>query len=120
VFVLGWAAAQLILWLITRPDLAGPEWRDGVALELWLGGEALLAVLVGATAPDRRAAVRAVQVGWFLQVAHFAVLGEHYDSPLWGLGMVGQVLVAVLAAVLARTAHSVTARARRRTASSDG
>lgn len=119
-FVLAWAGAQLGVWLGTRPDLAGPEWTDGPALGIWLGAEALLAVLLGATAPDRRAAVRAVQVGWCLQLVHFAVLGEHHDSPLWAAGMFAQVLFAVGAVVLAATAHALTAWARRRTASSGG
>ena len=119
-FVLGWAAVLVAAWLVTRPDLAGPEWTDGPALGIWLGVEALLAVVIGATAPDRRAAVRAVQVGWFLQMVHFAVLGEHYDSPLWSIGLFGQVFFAVLAAVLAMTAQALTARTHRRTTSSDG
>jgi hypothetical protein len=46
-FVAVAALAQLVVWLVIRPDLAGPQWSEGSALEAWLGLEALTVVVIG-------------------------------------------------------------------------
>lgn len=114
VTLLAGGAAQFVLWLILRPDEAGAQWTDGTALEVWLGLEALAAVVIGLVAPDRQAVVGTVAVGWLLQVLHFAVLGEHYDSTLWSVGMFLQVVFGVAAAGLALLGRILTRRDRRR------
>ena len=86
-FVIGAALVQFAVWLGVRPDLAGPQWAEGQSLEWWLGLEAVAAVLIGLAAADRTSIVRAVLVGWGLQIAHFVVLGEHHDDSLWGVGV---------------------------------
>jgi ABC-type Na+ efflux pump permease subunit len=108
------ACALLAAWLVLRPDLAGPQWRDGTALESWLGVEALLAVVVGVLAPDRQTVVVTVAFGWFLQMLHFAVLGDHYDGTLWGVGLLGEVVLAAAAVGLALLARLLTGRDRAR------
>jgi hypothetical protein len=72
VFVVLGAAVHLVVWLVVRPDLAGPQWTDGHATEIWLALEAVLAVVLGLLAPARRELVVAVLAGWALQAAHFA------------------------------------------------
>ena len=104
-FVVVAALAQLAVWLVVRPDRAGAQWTDGTSVEVWLGLMALLAVAIGVLAPDRQAVVVTVVVGWLSQVVHFAVLGEHYDGTLSGVGALLQVFfgaVAVGLALLAR------------------
>jgi hypothetical protein len=112
--VLVGALAQSSVWLLTRPDLAGPEWTDGAVFELWLAAEALIAFLIGATGPDRRAVVVTVLVGWGLQLAHFAVLGEHYDDSLWATGLVVQIALAAAAVGLALLGRRLGGPPRRR------
>jgi hypothetical protein len=72
-FLMLGALSHLAIWLIVRPDRAGPQWQEGRSLEVWLGLEALLAVAVGVLALDRRAAVVTIAAGWLLQAVHFAV-----------------------------------------------
>jgi len=114
VFLLGGALLPLVVWLVFRPDLAGPQWSDGPVLQVWLAIEAGIAVLVGIAAPDRSTAVRTVILGWVLQVLHFAVLGEHYDDTLWGLGIFGDVVLAGAAVGLALLARVTSRRDRGR------
>jgi hypothetical protein len=109
-FVVLGAVVQLVVWLVVRPDLAGPQWSDGHALEIWLGLEAVAAVVLGALAPDRRSAVAAVSAGWGLQLLHFAVLGDHYDGTLWGVGVFGQAFLAAVAVGVALLADRLTSR----------
>jgi hypothetical protein len=113
VVLLGGALLQLAVWLVLRPDLAGPQWSEGSDLELWLALEAGVAVLVGIVAPDRSTAVRAVVLGWVLQILHFGVLGEHYDDTLWGVGIFGDVVLAAVAVGLALLARRLAGRDRR-------
>jgi hypothetical protein len=108
------ALGQLAVWLATRPDLAGPQWSHGRSTEVWLALEALAAVLIGSLAPDRAAAVRAVLVGWSLQMARLAFLGDHYDDTLWGVGLYLEAFLAAVAVGLALVARRVTDSARRR------
>jgi hypothetical protein len=109
-FVVLGAAAQLVLWLVVRPDLAGPQWTDGHALEAWLATEAVAAVLLGVLAPGRRELVSAVLGGWTLQALHVAVIGEHYDDTLWGVGVLVQACLAAVAVGLALLADRLTRR----------
>ena len=112
--VAGAALAQLGIWLVVRPDLAGPQWTEGRSLETWLALEAVAAVLIGCLAGRGTRAVRSVVVGWALQALHFAVLGEHYDDTLWGVGLFGQVVCAGAASALALLAHQLVRRGRGR------
>lgn len=113
--VFGGGLVQLVLWLVIRPDRAGPQWTEGHRLELWLGLEAVAALAVGVLAPSRWTAVWAVVLGWFLQMLQFGFLGEHYDdSGLWFLGVIGEVFLAAGAVGLALLARVVTGRDRRR------
>ena len=41
------ALLRLVVWLLVRPDAAGPLWTTGTALEVWLGLEALAAITIG-------------------------------------------------------------------------
>jgi hypothetical protein len=107
------ALAQLAVWLVLRPDLAGPQWTDGSALEIWLASEALAAVLIGLLAPDRSTVGRTILLGWLLQALHLIVLGEHYDDTLWGLGVFFEVFLAAAAVGLALLARRLTGRDRR-------
>jgi hypothetical protein len=109
-FVVLAAVVQFGLWLAIRPDLAGPQWSDGHATETWLGLEAVAAVVLGALAPDRRSVVVAVGAGWGLQMLHFAVLGDHYDDTLWGVGAFGQAFLAAVAVGVALLADRLTSR----------
>ncbi len=108
------ALAQLAVWLVLRPDLAGPQWTDGSVLEIWLVSEALAAVLIGLLAPDRSTVVRTILLGWLLQALHLTVFGEHYDDTLWGLGVFIDVFLAASAVGLAFLACRLTGRDRRR------
>jgi hypothetical protein len=112
-FVVVAALVQLAGWLLIRPDLAGPQWSEGRSTEVWLALMAGAAVLIGLTAPDRSSMVRAVLVGWGLQMAHFAFLGDHYDDTLWGVGLFAQVFLAGAAVGLALLVRRLTARDRR-------
>jgi hypothetical protein len=108
------ALVQLTVWLVIRPDLAGPQWSEGRSTETWLALLAGAAVLIGLTAPGRSSAVRAVLVGWGLQLAHFAFLGDHYDDTLWGIGLLLQAFLAAAAVGLALLARRLSGRDRRR------
>jgi hypothetical protein len=110
------AVAQLVVWLVLRPDLAGPQWTEGRSLETWLAIEAVVAGAIGAMAPGRRELVMAVIAGWVLQSLHFMLLGDHYDDTLWGIGVVGQVILGALAVGAALVVRALTARARGRRA----
>jgi hypothetical protein len=115
VFVGVAALAQLAVWVVVRPDLAGPQWTAGDAFQMWLGIEALTAVVVGCVAPARRMALLAVGAGWVPQVVHFAVLGQHYDDDgLWAVGLFLQVALGAVAAGVAVLAHTLVGRLRRR------
>jgi hypothetical protein len=109
-FVVLGAAAQLAAWLVIRPDLAGPQWSGGHAVETWVVVEAGIAVLLGVLARGRRELVAAVLSGWALQGLHFALLGDHYDDTLWGIGLFGQGLLATVAIGLALLADRLTSR----------
>jgi hypothetical protein len=111
-FVAGGALASLAAWLVTRPDLVEPGATDRTPVVVWLGLEAVAAVLIGWVAPDRAAAVRAVLVGWGLQMAHFAFLGEHHDdgSGLWAVGLFLHAFLAVVAVGAALVADRLTSR----------
>ena len=108
------ALVQLTIWLVLRPDLAGPQWTAGAVLEFWLVFEAVAALLVGVLAPDRSTVVRTIVLGWLLQALHFVVLGEHYDDTLWGVGVFFHVIFAASAVGLALLARAVTRGSRRR------
>jgi hypothetical protein len=112
VFLTGAALVQLVVWLVVRPDLAGPQWAEGRSLEVWLALEAVAAVLVGLVAPDRASITGAVLVGWGLQMAHFAVLGDHYDDTLWGVGFFVMAFLAAWATGLALLVHRFRCRNR--------
>jgi hypothetical protein len=112
VLVVG-ALGQLAVWLVLRPDLAGPQWTDGSVLEIWLVSEALAAVLIGLLAPDRSTVARTILLGWLLQGLHLIVLGEHYDNTLWGFGVFIDVILAASAVGLALLARRLTGRDRR-------
>jgi hypothetical protein len=109
-FVVLGAGVQLGVWLVVRPDLAGPQWSDGHATEIWLALEAVAAVVLGLLAPARRELVTAVLAGWALQAAHFIVLGDHYDDTLWGIGVFGQAFLAAVAVGVALLADRLTSR----------
>lgn len=100
-FMVVGAAALLAGWLLLRPDRAGAQWTDGTAFALWLGVEAAAAVVIGVLGRDGSSVAVAVGAGWALQMLHFAVLGEHYDDPLWGVGLELQVLFGAVAVGLA-------------------
>jgi hypothetical protein len=107
--VLG-ALVQLAIWLVLRPDLTGPQWSDGHALEIWLALQAAAAVVLGLVAPGRRELLAAVLTGWALQAAHLAFLGDHYDDTLWGIGLLGEALLAAVAVGVALVAARLTSR----------
>jgi len=113
-FVVVAAVVQLVVWLVLRPDLAGPQWTEGRSLEAWLAVEALVAAAIGAMAPGRRESVMAVMAGWVLQGLQFAILGNHYDDTLWGIGVVGQAVMGALAVGAALVARVLTAQTRAR------
>ncbi len=106
--------AQLAVWLVLRPDRAGPRWTEGSVLELWLMTEAVVALLIGVLAPDRSTVTRTVLLGWVLQVLHLVVVGEHHDDTLWGVGVFIDVVLAAGAVGLALLARRLTGRDRRR------
>jgi anti-sigma-K factor RskA len=109
-FVVLGALLQPAIWLAVRPDLCGPQWTDGHALEIWLVLEGVVAVVLGLLAPGRRELVTAVLAGWALQVVHFALFGAHYDDTLWGVGLVVQALCAAVAVGLASLAARLSRR----------
>jgi hypothetical protein len=109
-FVILGALVQLAIWLVARPDLAGPQWSDGRAVETWLALEAVAAVVLGLLTPGRRELVAAVLAGWALQAGHFAFLGDHYDDTLWGVGLLGQAVFAAVAVGVASLAARLTSR----------
>ena len=106
------ALAHLVVWLLVRPDRAGPQWTDGTAAEVWLVLMALLAPLIGLLAPDRPTVVVTVVAGWLLQAAHFTALGEHYDGTLSGVGLLVQAVLAAGALGLALLVRRVAQRDR--------
>jgi hypothetical protein len=102
--VLG-AAAALAAWLVLRPDV------DDSALATWYLLEAVLVVLIGAVAPTRAVAVRAVAAGWTLQIAHFAVLVPHGEEDnLWGVTLVWMLILAGIGIGLALLTRTVGRR----------
>jgi hypothetical protein len=111
-FLVGGAVVQFVTWLLLRPDLAGSA-GDGTVL-LWLGSEAVLAVLLGLACADESLAVRTVLAGWTLQMAHYAAVVDKTEYNLWGVGLFFQVALALVATVLARLAARLTARRRAR------
>ncbi|MCU1669700.1 MAG: hypothetical protein JWP40_2627 [Blastococcus sp.] len=114
VFVAVCAIGQLAIWLVVRPDLAGPQWSEGSSTEVWLLLEAGAALLVGVAAPDGQAATWAVVGGWGLQAVHFGFFGEHYDDTLWGMAFLGDAVFAALAVGLALLVVTLRQRAGRR------
>jgi hypothetical protein len=111
VFLAVGAVAELVFWLVTRPDTAQ---ADG-PLVSWLVLEAVAAVLIGCLAPNKKLAGWTVVTGWALQVLHYAVLVSHGEADnLWGVLTQMQLLCAALLLKLALVAHDVTARVRRR------
>ncbi len=108
------ASAHLLVWLLVRPDRAGPQWTDGTALEVWLALVTLLAPLTGLLAPDRQTVVVALAAGWLLQVLHFTALGEHYDDTLWGVGILVEAVLAAAAIGLGLLVRRLVRRDRRR------
>jgi hypothetical protein len=111
------ALVQLAVWLLIRPDLAGPQWAEGNAFEVWLAVEAVVAAAIGLLAPDRSAVLGAGFVGWGLQAVHLIVLGDHYDDDgLWGLAVIMDVVLAGLAVCVALAVRTLTGRDRRRSA----
>jgi hypothetical protein len=105
VFVCVAALAQLGIWLLTRPDLDSAG--SGAAVT-WLVAEAVVGLLIGGTAEGDGRAVRAVLLGWGLQMAHYAVVvpkGE--EANLWAVGLFLQAFLAVAAVVLALLAYVV-------------
>ena len=42
----------------------------------------------------------------------FALLGEHYDEPLWGIGLIGQAFLAGVAVGLAQLVGPLSCRSR--------
>ncbi len=106
--VLG-AAAQFAAWLVLRPDI------DDSGLATWYVLEAALVVLIGAVAPTKAVAVRAVAAGWALQIAHFAVLVPHGEEDnLWGVTLVWMLILAGIGIGLALLTHALTRTSRRR------
>jgi hypothetical protein len=108
-FVVLGALLQLAIWLVVRPDLAGPQW-SAAGTGTWLGIEIGVAALLGVMAPGRRELVAAVLTGWGVQALHFAFLGAHYDDTLWGIGLFGQALLAAVAVGVAVMADRLTSR----------
>ncbi len=96
---------QLLAWFLIRPDRAGVEWLDGTALEFWVGVEAVLAVAIGLSSPDRGTAVGTVLAGWLMQMLHYIVLGEHYDNPPGGVGVFVQMIFALAGLGIAPVAY---------------
>lgn len=103
------AAACWVCWLVLRPDRHGPQWDEGTASVHWLALEALIALVAGLALP-KRVAARGLAVGWLLQVAHFYLLGEHYDDTLWGVGVLLQVIFGALAVTAAWALASARTR----------
>jgi hypothetical protein len=99
--ILGAAGAQLAVWVLIRPDQEGASWGDSEAVQTWLIVELVLAAALGVLIHDRRTLVRSILIGWLLQVGHFAFLGEHYESSLWGLGVFMLAFFAAVAAAVA-------------------
>jgi hypothetical protein len=103
------AAAQFAAWLVLRPDV------DDSALAPWYVLEAVLVVLIGAVAPTRAVAVRAVAAGWALQIAHFAVLVPHGEADnLWGVTLVWMLILAGIGIGLALLTRALTRTVGRR------
>jgi hypothetical protein len=102
------AAAELAAWLVLRP------YADDSGLVTWYVLEALLAVLIGAVAPTRVVAVRAVDIGWALQMTHFAVFvvqGE--EENLWGVTLVWMLILTGIATALTLLTRALTRAVRR-------
>ena len=108
------AGVQLVAWLLIRPDRAGATWTDGTASEAWVGVEAVLAVAIGLSGPDRRTAGWTVLTGWLLQMLHFLFFGEHYDDPLAGVGVIIQMVFALVALGIALVAYFLADKWRQR------
>ena len=106
------ALAQLAVWLVLRPDLAGPQWTDGSALEIWLASEALAAVLIGLLAPDRSTVVRTILLGWLLQALIWWSSASTTTTRCGASGVL-EVFLAASAVGLALLARRLTGRDRR-------
>ena len=113
-FIVIGAGVQLMAWLLIRPDRAGATWTDGTAYEVWVGVEAALAVAIGLSGPDRRTAGWTVLAGWLMQMLHYIVLGEHYDNPLAGIGVIVQMAYALAALGIALVAYFLADKWRQR------
>jgi hypothetical protein len=113
-FIVIGAGIQLIAWLLIRPDRAGATWTDGIACEVWVGVEAALAVAIGLSSPDRRTAGWTVLAGWVLQMLHFSFFGEHYDNPLVGVGVIVQMVFALVALGISLIAYFLADKWRQR------
>jgi hypothetical protein len=113
------AGVQLLAWLLIRPDRSGVAWAYEVEFRVWVTVEAVLAAAIGVSGADRRTVSWAVLAGWLAQVLHFAAWGEHHPDPvygadpLWAVGVVIQLALALVAAAIALVT-SVLASARRR------
>jgi Na+/melibiose symporter-like transporter len=105
------AVAQFSVWLALRPDRADP----GQVSLTWALAEGLLAVIVGAIAPDGTTAVRTVLAGWALQAVHYAVVVPHTDADnLWGVVLFLQFALAGICSGLAWLTRRSTRRIRHR------
>ena len=113
-FIVIGAGIQLIAWLLIRPDRAGATWTDGIAYEVWVGVEAALAVAIGLSSPDRRNAGWTVLAGWVLQMLHFSFFGEHYANPLAGVGVIVQMVFALVALGISLIAYFLADKWRQR------
>lgn len=91
------SAVQLGMWLALRPDMTRPTWTIGNNYKIWMALEAFTAIGIGAITADRKLAMSTVALGWVLQILHFGSLGEHYDDPLWGVGVYVQAFLAGIA-----------------------
>ena len=106
------AVLQLVIWLVTMPDLWDPAPGEWV---VWLSLEAGAAVLIGVAAPERALVGRAVLAGWLLQAVHVAVVTpKDDDHNLWGVGLAVLAFLGVLALGVALLARVATRRVRRR------
>ena len=83
-------------------------------MEFWVGVEAVLAVAIGLSSPDRGTAVGTVLAGWLMQLLHYIVLGEHYDNPLAGIGVFVQMAYAVAGLGIALVAYFLADKWRQR------
>ncbi len=113
VVLVGGALAQLAVWVVARPETAASFGEGRVVA--WLVLEAALAAVIGVVSADERLAVRSVVLGWLLQVLWYAVTVDKGDgNNLWGVVLVLQAGLAVVATVIARVLARTAARVRSR------